>query len=171
MIKEYIIVTRIEFCMREWIISVVCVIVLGVLIEIVLPSGKITKYVKGTFALVVIFVIVAPLPRLLKSEWTFEFSTAWQNANATFEEETALSYLDEKALELKNFLSVNGYECEVTLENGAGAFDIGKATIVLFGDGESADVVRDMVSKRLAIDKSRVQLIVKKCYSQGAQGA
>ena len=43
--------------MGAWIMSVVGVICLGVLLEIVLPSGKTTKYVRGTFSLLVVFVI------------------------------------------------------------------------------------------------------------------
>ena len=148
--------------MQGWIISVVCAIVLGVLIEIVLPNGKVAKYVKGTFALVVIFVIVAPLPKLLKGEWTFDFSSAWQNANATFEEEIKGEYMDERARELKDFLSVNGYDVDVTIEKGDAVFDIARVTIVLYGDSEKADVVRNMAAEKLAIDKSRVQLVAKK---------
>lgn len=147
--------------MQGWIISVVCAIVLGVLIEIVLPNGKVAKYVKGTFALVVIFVIVAPLPKLLKSEWTFDFSSAWQNANATFEEEIKGEYMDERARELKDFLSVNGYDVDVTIEKSDAVFNIARVTVVLYGDSEKADEVRNMAAEKLAIDKSRVQLIAK----------
>ena len=43
--------------MGAWIMSVVGVICLGVLLEIVLPSGKTTKYVRGTFSLLVVYVI------------------------------------------------------------------------------------------------------------------
>ena len=147
--------------MQGWIVSVVCAIVLGVLIEIVLPNGKVAKYVKGTFALVVIFVIVAPLPKLLKSEWTFDFSSAWQNANATFEEEIKGEYMDERARELKDFLSVNGYDVDVTIEKSDAVFNIARVTVVLYGDSEKADEVRNMAAEKLAIEKSRVQLIAK----------
>ena len=148
--------------MQGWIISIVCVIVLGVLVEIVLPSGKVAKYVKGTFSLVVIFVIVAPLPKLVKSEWKFDFETAWQDANATFEIETKKGYLDDKANELENFLFVQGYDCDVNLETGGNYFDIGSVSVTLYGDSASADVVRNLVAKKLAIEKNKVQLITKK---------
>ena len=153
--------TSIEFGMQGWIISVVCVIVLGVLMEIVLPNGKVAKYVKGTFALVVIFVIVAPLPKLIKSEWKFDFSTAWQNANATFEAETTKDYNDDKAAEVKKYLAANGYDCEVNIEIGKETFEVERATIILIGDSKSADIVRDIVAKKLAISKSKVQVITK----------
>ncbi len=58
--------------MQAWIMSIVGVICLGVLIEIVLPDGKITKYIKGAFSLVVILVIVSPLPSLIGKDFKVE---------------------------------------------------------------------------------------------------
>ena len=56
--------------MSAWIMSVVGVICLGVLLEIVLPSGKSTKYVKGAFSLLVVFAIASIIPTIAKAEWT-----------------------------------------------------------------------------------------------------
>lgn len=52
--------------MGAWIISITGVICLGILLDIVLPDGKTTKYIRGAFSLIVILVIVSPLPSLLK---------------------------------------------------------------------------------------------------------
>ena len=99
--------------MKAWIISIVCVIVLGVLLEIVLPKGKMAKYVKGTFALVVIFVIVSPLPKLLKKEWNFDFSSAWASANNTFLQETERDRTQEQEDEVETYLAFYGYDSDV----------------------------------------------------------
>lgn len=55
--------------MGAWVTSIVGVICLGILLDIVLPEGKTTKYIRGAFSLIVILAIVAPIPSLLKKEW------------------------------------------------------------------------------------------------------
>lgn len=55
-------------------ISIVGIVSLGVLIEIVLPEGENTKYIRGIFSIIVIFVIVSPLPKMLKGEFFKDFS-------------------------------------------------------------------------------------------------
>ena len=58
--------------MGAWVMSVVGVICLGVLLEIVLPSGKTTKYVRGTFSLLVVYVIASIIPVVAKADWDFD---------------------------------------------------------------------------------------------------
>lgn len=58
--------------MGAWIMSVVGVICLGVLLEIVLPSGKTTKYVRGAFSLLVVYVIASIIPVVAKADWDFD---------------------------------------------------------------------------------------------------
>lgn len=54
--------------MGGWLMGIVGVVAIGVLLDILLPSGEINKYIKGIFGIVVVFVIVAPLPKLLKGD-------------------------------------------------------------------------------------------------------
>ncbi len=56
-------------------IGIVGVVSLGVLIEIVLPEGENTKYIRGIFSIIVIFVIVAPLPKMMKGDFFKDFVT------------------------------------------------------------------------------------------------
>lgn len=51
-----------------WLLSIAGVSVLSVVVDIVLPKGQTEKYIKSIFAFVMILVIIAPLPKLLKSE-------------------------------------------------------------------------------------------------------
>lgn len=47
-----------------WLLSVVGIVILGVLIDIILPEGNINKYIKAVFAFVIILVIISPLTKL-----------------------------------------------------------------------------------------------------------
>ena len=60
--------------MSAWLLSIVGVVSLGVLIELLLPEGENSKYIKGIFSVIVIFVIVSPLPKLVKGESVDWFS-------------------------------------------------------------------------------------------------
>lgn len=95
--------------MKEWVLSIAGVIVFGVLLDVVLPQGKTAKYLKGIFAILVVYVIVAPLPKALgkaekwvenfdESSFEFSFSNGgdfWQNS----ENLSDISEKTEKMLE------------------------------------------------------------------------
>lgn len=55
-----------------WVLSVAGISILGVLIDLILPSGQTRKYVKGVFAFIVVLVIITPLPKLLGGEYRAE---------------------------------------------------------------------------------------------------
>ena len=51
----------------SWILSIAGIICLSVLLELVLPDGQLNKYVKNIFSFVVIWVVIFPIPNLLKN--------------------------------------------------------------------------------------------------------
>ena len=55
--------------MSGWLIGIVGVVSLGVLIEVLLPEGENSKYIRGIFSIIVIFVIISPLPKLAKGDY------------------------------------------------------------------------------------------------------
>lgn len=58
--------------MTAWIISIVGVVVLGVLVDVMLPEGSTAKYIKGVFGLIALAVMIAPLPKLFNKDFNFE---------------------------------------------------------------------------------------------------
>lgn len=55
-----------------WVLSIAGICVLSVLVELILPEGQTRKYIKAIFSFFVILVIVAPLPKLVKSGIDFD---------------------------------------------------------------------------------------------------
>ena len=45
--------------MGEYLLSILGIVILGVVIDVVMPSGSTSKYISGIFAIVVMFVIKA----------------------------------------------------------------------------------------------------------------
>lgn len=58
--------------MNAWLLSIVGVVAMGVLLEILLGEGQTAKYIKGVFALAVVLVIVAPLPKFFDKNFDFD---------------------------------------------------------------------------------------------------
>lgn len=52
--------------MSSYILKIVGVVVITVLIDILMPSGKMEKMVKTAMSLIVILVIVSPIPNFIK---------------------------------------------------------------------------------------------------------
>lgn len=55
-----------------YILNIVGIIMLGVLINIIMPEGNMSKYINNIFALFVVFVIISPIPSLLNYELSLE---------------------------------------------------------------------------------------------------
>lgn len=53
----------------SWLLALLGVVLLSVLVDILLPSGQTNKFIKGIFAILIIFVIITPLVRLKNKEF------------------------------------------------------------------------------------------------------
>lgn len=99
--------------MSAWLLSIVGVVSLGVLIEIIMPEGEHSKYIKGIFSLIVVFVIVAPFPKLLDSDGITDF-TQGEIAETDMDEASfeaiKESYREKSRQGFDDLLSENGVE-------------------------------------------------------------
>lgn len=55
-----------------WIMSILGIVIIGTLIDLILPSGRISKYIKSIFATVTVLVIVTPIPSLIRNNFNVE---------------------------------------------------------------------------------------------------
>lgn len=53
--------------MQAWVLAIVGVVVLGVLVDVILPDGESSKYIKGVFGVVAVITIISPIVNLLQS--------------------------------------------------------------------------------------------------------
>lgn len=98
--------------LSAWITGIVGVICLGILLEIVLPEGQTSKYVKGAFSLLVVFVIAAPLPNMIGALKNWEPTFSEIQPDEDFIAASADVFTQEKADDLKAYLALQGYETE-----------------------------------------------------------
>ncbi len=89
--------------MGAWIISVVGVICLGVLLEIVLPEGQTTKYVRGAFSLLVVFVVASIVPTIAKADWNLDLDGIFSaDSSASSSVDLTLSVSEKVRLALED---------------------------------------------------------------------
>lgn len=53
--------------MSGYILSILGVVIAGVIIDIIVPSGSINKYIKGIFSIFVIAVLIAPVVKFVNN--------------------------------------------------------------------------------------------------------
>ncbi len=58
--------------MNTYLLTILGVILLGVMVDIVLPSGSTSKYISGIFAIFVLFTIISPVLSWIKSDYTLK---------------------------------------------------------------------------------------------------
>lgn len=104
----------------SWLLSVAGMGILGVVIDVVLPNGQTNKYVKGMFAFIMLFVIISPIPKLLKQD--FDMEKVFSSADIKIEEEfiyqvnrTKLSFLENQ---VKSQLLKQGIDNVTVAVNG-----------------------------------------------------
>ncbi len=60
------------FNMKDWIVSIVAVILITSIICLILPQGKMGKYIKNIFSLLTMFVIIKPVIYLKDYDFNYE---------------------------------------------------------------------------------------------------
>ncbi len=95
--------------------SIVGVICLGLLVDIVLPKGNVSKYVKGAFSLVVVAVIIAPLPSIFNSEWKIDFDINKFQVDSQFVESTLAKWSKQSSDDVEEYLFKRGYKASVSI--------------------------------------------------------
>lgn len=119
----------------NWILSIVGIVLISVLVEIILPSGEMQKYIKSVFAIFIVFVMIYPIVNIDIDKIDFnkfiynETSTILnENYLKNYNEEykNSLQNIVEKQLENNGFLNVN---VEILYNMSANDFEIEKVKL------------------------------------------
>ena len=103
----------------EWIIKIVGLGALGVLLDVLIAEGETSKYIKGIFGIVTVFVLFSPLPKLLNVDFKVDNIVVSEEINID-EDYTYYVYTKrwesyESSLE-KIFTQKYDMDCEVDIK-------------------------------------------------------
>ena len=65
--------------MTEWILSIVGIVFVGIIFDMISPEGKLSTFIKSIFAIITLFVIVSPIPKLLQKKWNWDWNFEWSD--------------------------------------------------------------------------------------------
>ncbi len=140
--------------MKAWIISIAGVICLGILLEIVLPNGKMAKYVKGAFSLIVVLAIASPLPSLLKKDFKIDIDTDYFSNEQV---EQVFSYSDTFEQMVQKALQDVGCSAEVEIVAIDGV--VSEVVVVVSDMILQGEEIVDIVCDTLKISPNKVKVI------------
>ena len=86
--------------MSGYILSILGIVVVGVFIDIIIPTGNISKFIKSVYAIFVVLVIASPVINLFKNWSNYQFSYNEYEVN-----ESLLNYISK--------MKVNAMEEEI----------------------------------------------------------
>lgn len=106
-----------------WVLSIAGIICLSVLVELIMPDGNMSKYIKMIFSFVIIFVIISPVPKLLNKE--LEINSIFQYEDFELQKDYLYQINIYKLEEIQNCIEDDilkcGYE-EVNVSISADVF-------------------------------------------------
>lgn len=149
-----------------WILSILGIVVIGTLVDLVLPSGKMNGYIKSVFAAITVLIIVLPLPNLLKNNFRPDSFIFGKEVEL---QENYIEYsnnIQVKAIErgLKEALAADGITLgtvEIECDFSATVAKVEKVKVnfgqvVIVGQSEHInkyELIRSKISQYLTIDK------------------
>ena len=149
-----------ENLLSSWVLSVLGVVLVSLLVEIILPNGKISKIVKSILSIFSIFVIISPIKKLI-NQIDFNLISKEIVIDENFLEnrdnEKLRIYKEEikKNLDASGFLNVN-IDFDTVFEN--------KETTIKSVFVDLCDLV--LTDKKLNIDKyTNITAIIKNIIS------
>ncbi len=83
--------------MKEWVISVTVAAFSTSVISLILPNGKLSKYIKSVFSLIMVFVVLQPIFKLKNVE--VDFDKVFNDSEYTFQTDY-LDYFNNKKIEI-----------------------------------------------------------------------
>ena len=95
-----------------YILTLLGVILLGVLIDVILPSGSTSKYINGIFTIFVMFAIISPVITWVKTD--YDISSYFTNVDIQLNDKLLYSITDSKLntleQQIQQQLKQDGYE-------------------------------------------------------------
>lgn len=95
--------------------SIVGVVCLGVLLDLVVPEGQTSKYIKGMFALLIIFVIISPLPALVGKEVDLSLQSSTISVDNNYLESIESFKIESKSDTLNRYIESSGCSAIITV--------------------------------------------------------
>lgn len=90
----------------SWIISIVGIVILGVLVDLILPEGQMQKYIKSIFSIIVVLTMVSPLLQIDIDKIDFD-RFIYNETSVELNDNYLKNYNEDYKIALENLLIEN----------------------------------------------------------------
>lgn len=153
--------------MKIWVLNLVGISLMGILIEILLPSGKTNKYIKGVLSLVTISVVISPIISIFTNQSAIKnFFDQDIVVDEQFVASTNQSSNQREEKLIESMLESQGYKgVEINIipssdsQNKIEFVKICTKNMVIDSENSNIDIkgkITSLVSKRLKIDVGKI---------------
>lgn len=153
--------------MKIWVLNLVGISLMGILIEILLPSGKTNKYIKGILSLVTISVVISPIISIFTNHSVIKnFFDQDIVVDEQFVASTNQSSNQREEKLIESMLESQGYKgVEINIipssdsQNKIEFVKICTKNMVIDSENSNIDIkgkIISLVSKRLKIDVGKI---------------
>lgn len=153
--------------MKIWVLNLVGISLMGILIEILLPSGKTNKYIKGILSLVTISVVISPIISIFTNHSSIKnFFDQDIVVDEQFVASTNQSSNQREEKLIESMLESQGYKgVEINIipssdsQNKIEFVKICTKNMVIDSENSNIDIkgkITSLVSKRLKIDVGKI---------------
>ena len=152
--------------MNSYLLALLGVILLGVLIDVILPSGSTSKYIMGIFSIFVMFSIISPIVTWVKKDYNISdyFTSVDIQLNQQLLYNINNSKLQALETDIEQSLYANGYEgVEIDIQFSVVADDVEIKQVLadisnLVINNKSANInkyvyIRQAIMKHLAVSE------------------
>lgn len=96
--------------MTKYILSILGIVIAGIFIDIIVPNGKINKYIKSIYSIFVVAVLLSPLINFLNKN--HDFTVKYKDYELNTELINYIHSMRVKAMEtnLENYLGAEGFK-------------------------------------------------------------
>lgn len=141
--------------------SIIGVCILSVVVDLIVPSGKMSSSIKSVFSYIVILVVLAPLPNLIKGN--FSLDGLFSNVDMEIQDEYIYninqSKLDKWTITIENELEITGITGAI-VSISANIFEYDMQIDAVYVDLYNAVISSNLANKNI---QTEVVSVVLKC--------
>lgn len=158
--------------MKEWILKICVVAFIATLLTMILPQGKMGKYIKGVFSVIVMLVVLQPLIGIDLENVAFDFNglkaePAYQQNYLDFINEKRIEYLEKRCNAIIDSLDVRGgsvvlnYSEDENRQIAITKVSINLEDAVIISDDKHIDIIEEIksaLSEYLSVNKEIMEI-------------
>ena len=149
-----------------WLLSIIGVVLLGMLINIIIPDSQIAKYIKGVYSFVIIYVIISPIVSCSNIITSFDFmSESFADENYLYSiNSNRKDFMEKNIITQCEYRGIRGVNVDIVSHNSENKLILDKIYVYLqniiidenFEHIDKYQVLEDVIVSITKIEKENI---------------